>query len=436
MTRTTTERPAVSAARRRSLIGPALIGAAALTALAACSSGGGGAAATPTASAATDSAPAASATGSSSSGVATYVSQAQSLLDKAAASAVTGPSFGVVPAGQMLPWSASDMPAPTALVTGKPITVDVMVLLPSGFDLYAAHVIQAIGHQIGWKVNVISATSPTQAGALAAMQQAVLEKPTAILAGAAPATWVAPALAEAKAKGIYTIDLHQDDSTGAGYDAYVPVAEGVQKALLGAWAVAQSKGTAKVMVVEAPGFSDVNSPAAQDYLKTCSDCTTMLQQFNPTVFTDPIQTQSTLSAALATHSDTKYVIWPTGALPLQPALNGITTSQAKGAALLADGADPGSVQLLKAGQVPVVVQNPDALVALAALDDVNRMAQGKPAIAEAALRFPISYWTPQDSPAPNYTSITTAQLKVNDWLTPYEQAWKVSLKPAILGVAS
>ncbi len=438
MRRTTPERSAVSAALRRSLIGPALIGAAALASLAACSSSGGGAASTPAAStpAAGTTSSSAAAGSSAGAGTGSYVSQSQALLDKAAASAVTGPSFGVVPGDQMVGWKASDMPTPTPLVKGKSITVDVLELLPTGFDRYAAQEIQAIGHQLGWQVKVIAATSPTQAAALAAMQQAILEKPTAIIAGATPGTWVGPALTEAKAQGIYTIDLHQDSTTGTGYDAYVPVAEGVQKALLAAWSVAHSKGSAKVMVVEAPGFTDVNSPAAEDYLSACSGCTAVMQQFNPAIFTDPIQSQSSLSAALATHSDTNYVIWPTAALPLQGAINGISSSQAKGAELLVDGADPQAIQLLKSGQLPVVVENPDALVALAALDDVNRLAQGKPAIAQNALRFPISYWTPQDSPGTSYASITAAQLKVTDWVTPYEQAWKVSLKAAILSVTS
>ena len=249
---------------------------------------------------------------------------------------------------------------------------------------YAAHLIKAIGTKLGWSVTIFPASSPTQPAELAAMQQALLGKPNAIISVVIPAVWVGPALTAAKAAGIYTVDIHQDSTDGTGYSAVVPSAEGVQKALLAAWAVAKTNGKANTMLVEAPGFSDVNVGAAQSYLQACSGCTTVIQQFNPTSFTDPTQIQSNASSALSAHPSVNYVIWPTGGLPLTPVLDGMSAAPDTDAQLLVDDASPEDVQLLSQGKLPLVVEGPGALLVLEAIDNINRLEQGKQALAETA----------------------------------------------------
>jgi hypothetical protein len=203
------------------------------------------------------------------------------------------------------------------------------------------------------------------------------------------------------------------------------------------WAVANTGGKANTMLVEAPGFSDVNVPAAQSYLQACSGCSTIVQQFNPAVFTDPIQAQSSTSSALSAHTSINYMVWPSGGLPVTPVLNGIAASPDSGAQLLVDDASPENVQLLSQGKLPLVMEGPGALLVLEAIDDVNRMAQGKQALAEDSLRIPISYWTKSEAPAPTFPAITKAQLQTNDWLSPFATAWHVpQLESVILGVAS
>jgi ABC-type sugar transport system substrate-binding protein len=404
------------------------ISAAALLALAACSSGSSG-----SSSATNSTSPSSAAAAGSSSSV---LSQSKALLSEAAATAVTGPSFGTVPKNQIVPWTAAMMPTPSKLATGKQISVDVVYSIPEGYTPYAAHVIQAVGAKIGWKVKVIEATAPTQPADLTAMQQAVLDKPTAIIALVIPASYVAPALAKAKSEGIYTVDVHQDTTDGGGYDAYVPDGEGVQKALLAAYAIAQSNGSAKTLIMSAPGFSDVNVPAAQSYLGACSGCNTQLVQFNPTDFTSPTAVQSDVTSKLAASSGVTYIIWPDGGLPIQTVITAISSSITnKSTKLLVNDAAPGSVQLLKTGQIPIVVYAPAAMTALVAMDDVNRMAQGQQPLAQTAQRYPVSYWTTQNSPAPTYPAITAAQLQQADWLSPFEQAWGVQLKSIVLGVS-
>ncbi len=407
-----------------------LIGAVALTALAACSSAGTGSGST--------SAPASNspAGGSSSAATSAYVQQSQQLLDKAHAAAVTGPSFGTVPLSDVVPWKSSDIPTPAA-PPGKPLKVAVAYGIPSGYVPYAAHLIKAIGTKLGWTVSVFPASATSQAAELAAMQQALLSKPNVIIAVVIPAVWVGPALTAAKGAGIFTVDIHQDTTDGTGYSAVVPSAEGVQKAMLAAWAVAQTNGKSSTMLVDAPGFSDVNIGAARSYLQACGGCTTMTQQFNPTSFTDPTQIQSNARSALSAHASVNYVIWPTGGLPLTPALDGIAASPDSGAQLLVDDASPENVQLLREGKLPMVAEGPGALLVLEAIDDANRLEAGQPALAETSLRIPISYWTKSEAPAPNFPAITKAQLQTNDWVSPFATAWHVpALENVILGVTS
>ena len=191
-----------------------MIGTAALATLAACSSS--------SSSSGSSAATSSDSSSASSSGGDAYVTQSQQLLDRAHAAAVTGPSFGTVPASSIVPWKASDMPAATA-PPSKPLKVDVVYGIPSGYVPYAAHLIKAIGTKLGWSVTIFPASSPTQPAELAAMQQALLGKPNAIISVVIPAVWVGPALASAKAAGIYTVDIHQDSTDGNGLQRRRPV---------------------------------------------------------------------------------------------------------------------------------------------------------------------------------------------------------------------
>jgi ABC-type sugar transport system substrate-binding protein len=407
---------------------------AGLLSAAACSSSSSGSTA-----AGSPSAPASPASGESAAPATSnsaFVARSKQFLQTATEQALTGPSVGIVPVSQLVPWKQSMMPAPGKLVTGKQIRVDVVYGVPTGSAPYAAHLIQAIGPKLGWQVKVIEAAAQTPQATNAAVQQAVLDKPTAIIGAVIPATWDGSALAAAKAAGIYTVLLHQDTTTGKGYDAYVPDAEGIQKELLAAYAVAQSSGTAKTMVLNAPGFTDSNLPAAQNYLQQCSTCSTSPQQFNPNDFVDPVKLQSDVTSALSTASNLTYLMWPDGGLPLTPVTAAISGSSDSSAKLLINDATNDSIQLLKAGTIPVVVEAPLALDALIAMDDVNRLVAGQQPLAENALRFPVSYWTTANGPAPNFPAITETELKQSDWLTPFEKAWNVQLKSAILSVSS
>ena len=145
--------------------------------------------------------------------------------------------------------------------------------------------------------------------------------------------------------------------------------------------------------------------------------------------------QSDVTSKLASTSGSNYMIWPDGGLPIQTVVTAISNSiTSKNTKLLVNDASPGAVQLLKAGQVPVVVYAPADMPPLVAMDDVNRMVQGQQPLAQTAERYPVSYWTTQNSPEPTFQAITAAQLQQADWLSPFEQAWGVQLKSVILGV--
>ncbi len=406
--------------RGRARTAGAVIGMVAAMTLSACGTSAGGESGTSSAT-----------TGATTDGA--YVTKSQNLLDTAHEVAVTGSSAGIVAADAIVPWKASDMPKPTT-PSGKSLKVNVVYGIPVGYAPYAGNMIKALGAELGWQVKVFQAASPAQTANLAAMQQARLDKPDAIISIVVPGVWVAPALEQARKDGVYTVNVYQDSSTGQGYDAYVPAAQGVQKALLGAWAVAKSNGSAHTVTVEVPGFSDATTPSAEAFLKGCAACKTEVQDFNPDVPVDPIKAQSGVSAALSSRTGVDYLIWPEGGLPLSPVLNGIKTSRNPETQLLVNSASPEDVQLLKDGKLPVVVQMPGALLVLEAFDNVIRLTQGQDALAEDALRLPVSYWTQDEAPAADFPSITAAQLEANDWLSPFEEAWDIKLKELILGV--
>jgi ABC-type sugar transport system substrate-binding protein len=369
---------------------------------------------------------------SSSSTGGPFVKASAALLAKGS-SVVTGPSYPAVATSAIVPWKASLMPTPSSLPS-KPLRVDVVFAIPVGYPPYVTHVIQTLGTKLGWTVKVFQASAPTQPAALSAMQAAVLDKPDAIVAAVVPGVWVGPALAQAKAAHIPTIDLHQDSTTGPGYTAWVPDAEGVQKDLLAAYIVSKSNGSAHVLLANSPGFSDANVPAAGTYLKGCAGCSTSTVQFNPTDYLDPATIQSDMTAKLASISKLDYVIWPNGSIPTTTVVAALSNSRTPNAKLLLNDASPESVGLVTKGSVPILVEMPAALTALIGMDDVSRLVQGQAPLAQDALRIPVSYWTQKTAPAANFGAMTAAQLAAADWLTPYETAWNQSLKSTLLGI--
>lgn len=362
-----------------------------------------------------------------------YVDTSQSLLDTAEQSAITGPAVGTIPAEDLVAWTSADIPAPAALPS-DPVDVAVITVYPVGFPIYGADLIKTIGGDLGWNVRAFQAATPDAQGAQAAINQAILTKPDAIVTLAVPAPYVAQGLATAKSKGISTVAIHGDAPNDPGFDAYVPASEGVQKALIGAYAVAQSEGAGEVMVVSSPPFGDANVKAAEEYVDACSGCTLDSVQFSPDVFNDQTKMPSQLSAAVKSPS-VDFVVFPNGSIPLDGALNGIKASRSRDAQMLINNPGPPTMQYLADGRIPVAVNVPYPLLVLTALDQVNRLVAGQAPLAGEDLRMPVSYWTKADGIEPTWQAMTAAQIEANDYVTPFQEAWGVAdLKTVILDV--
>ncbi len=365
------------------------------------------------------------------------VNESKMLLRNAAISNVTGPSFGPIAATQIVPWKVSAMPTPAPLATGKHISLDVVYGIPVGATPYGAHLFAALGAKLGWSVKIIVAAAQTQAATLAAMEEALLNKPTAIIGEVVPGVWVGPALTQAANEGIFTIDWYQDSTDGPGYSAYVPDGEGIQKVLLSAYAVSSSGGNANSLLVTAPGFSDSDVAAASSYLATCTGCKTETTQLNPTDFTNPVTVASDVTSLVAAHPGIQYLMWPNGSLPLSSIVTSISSSANPNVRLLVNAAAPAPVSLLHSGSIPLLVEAPPALMDLVTIDDINRLVEKKSPLPEDSLRFPIGYWTKANAPsASGYTAITKAQLGRANFLAPYEKAWGVSLVNTVVDVNS
>ena len=296
--------------------------------------------------------------------------------------------------------------------------------------------ITAIGEKLGWTVNTIQAATPDPPGALAAVRQAVLGEPDAIITIVMPAPWVAQALTEATDQGIKTVEIYGNENFGPGYDGYVSPAAGVQMSLLGAWAVTDSDGKANSLTVGAPGFEDAEAAAAAEYLKGCSGCKTDNLDVAVADFFDQTKMQANVTAALATRPDLNYLIWPQGGAPMQGALSGIRSSRAPDTVAITDAAGPQTVQLLADGTMPVLAQVPDPMLVLVAIDQVSRLVQGQPALTPDEVVLPVSLWT-KDNPKvdPTFPAIAAAQIEQNDFVTPFATAWGIDdLKDIILGV--
>jgi ribose transport system substrate-binding protein len=130
--------------------------------------------------------------------------------------------------------------------------------------------------ELGWQVKQIS-TQGTPESVQAAYEQAVRDKPDAVVASGFPRAVYAKQLAQLKAAGIPVIQSNADDVTGDGISLLKngPKDVGVQGEMLASWVVSNSGAKADTVYFDLPAYTilkPVKDSFAAKYKEWCDGC--------------------------------------------------------------------------------------------------------------------------------------------------------------------
>ncbi|MFF7281140.1 sugar ABC transporter substrate-binding protein [Streptomyces griseorubiginosus] len=176
-------------------------------------------------------------------------------------------------------YSAHPAEIPVTRPVGKPIpagkTIDFILCgVQSCQDL--ANFFTAAANQLGWHVRTIS-TQGTPESVQSAYEQALRDKPDAVVSSGFPRAVYAKQLAQLKAAGIPVLQSNADDVVGDGISLLKngPQDVAVQGEMLASWVVSDSDAQADTVYFDLPAYTilkPVKDTFAAKYKEWCAGC--------------------------------------------------------------------------------------------------------------------------------------------------------------------
>ena len=176
-------------------------------------------------------------------------------------------------------YSAHPAEIPVTQPVGKPIpagkTIDFILCgVQSCQDL--ANFFTAAANQLGWHVRTIS-TQGTPESVQSAYEQALRDKPDAVVSSGFPRAVYAKQLAQLKAAGIPVLQSNADDVVGDGISLLKngPQDVAVQGEMLASWVVSDSDAQADTVYFDLPAYTilkPVKDTFAAKYKEWCAGC--------------------------------------------------------------------------------------------------------------------------------------------------------------------
>lgn len=214
------------------------------------------------------------------------------------------------------------------------------------------------------------------------MNQAISSKANTIVLGSGiPPEQLEPQITQAKNAGIPTVDVNERDLTQKSppyVDAFVYAPFQLSGQLMAAWAVAQTKGKADVLIITSN--ADISSAAVQDGItselkKTCPTCKVKMVNVNPVDWQTKIPT--TVEGAISSDPGINYIL-PVYDSMAPPAATGITTAGKTGQIHIASyNGTPSIIDLIRTGDtITMDVGENTSYVAAAGVDQVLRLTLG------------------------------------------------------------
>ncbi len=370
---------------------------------------------------------AARASTASSAGSDAVLQQAQRIVQAATGGLVYARGYDAIDPAAIKPLTSFQGPAPSA-PPKDPIKLAVIGCAPVGGCLNVTKDVAAVATKLGWSVAQASGDG-TPSSYQKLFNTAMTQGVDAIVAVAVPGVVVAQQLAEAKSKGIVTIASNSVPASGPGYTGYVDGREPLSKMLLASWIITDSDGKGSALLTDAQGRPDLGVATAANFLEQCSGCSVKVDTWPSTDFLNPVKAGQRTQALVRANPNAGYLMWPTGGLPLQPAVQAISQAGRAGdLALISSDLDPPSLTLLQKGGVKLLTSQSQGRLSLATVDAVIKGLAEQRMPTSDAWGIGVGIVDAEHAPKQaSYPAIDAYVREQFDYVAPYQQAWGVDL---------
>jgi ribose transport system substrate-binding protein len=241
------------------------------------------------------------------------------------------------------------------------------------------------GKVLGWNMKIVNSSAGTPASFNQMFSSALAEKPDAIIAVAIPSSQVGPKIAEAKKAGVKLVGVASNNPGGSAATKYtvdLPLLETMDAKMQSAYAIATSRGTAKVVYIWDYGFPSLVRAIAGSLqvMKQCTRCEVLqIYKTNVGTLADPVATQKIVSSLIQKHGDElEYIFMPYG-VGIAAVVNAVRAAGREDIRIVEKSAYPESIGLVAKGQVAADFGTSLDWVGWAAVDELNRLfANAKP----------------------------------------------------------
>lgn len=276
---------------------------------------------------------------------------------------------------------------------------------------------------LGWKTDIIDGEGTPQ-GFAQAYTTALSRKPAAIVGIAVPAAAIGKQLAEAKSRGIVTVQTGSPPpESGPRAEAYVPFPMSPMAALIGWSMIGETEGSANAIVITDPTFPEIveSSAALKSVLEGCEGCqVSMLEQ----PFTDainPTKVNANIRGALAQDPNAEYLYSPYSA-PLAAEVQAIQSAgKSDQVKIVTKNADPIELAAVREGTVAYAAGSSVPWAAWASVDEVIRGLAGAPYLEGTETGLAIALFDKTNAPASKQMDDWSQMV---DFRAEYKRIWK------------
>jgi ABC-type sugar transport system substrate-binding protein len=345
-----------------------------------------------------------------------------------------GPTTGPAKAAQLRAPEPGDISAYPYKPGGPKRTIAMISCAPiSGQCTHTAEITKAYLAKIGIGGTVVQ-SDYTPAGNQRAMNTALGQKPDAIILYAVAPSTIGPQLAKAKAAHIPVVDGIGTAETDKGnLDAYVPQGSNLYQIAAGAQMAVTGKDP-KVRWLSAPEFPQLEVDPGIGFLKeACSGCDVSTGDVTAAQVTDPVKMGALVTSNVRGNPGIKYLVMPSACADMQAAA--AAARQTGTVQTAAGGCGASAIAAMNAKNLPFATGSIEPWTALASIDQVLRLWDGKPALPETKTGPAAYLVTPQSTPDTStkatYGKLDRWALQKFDFVAPYSKAWGVDLSDVI-----
>ena len=305
---------------------------------------------------------------------------------------------------------------------GKKVTV-ILCTKQAAACVAAGDAAKKASEALGWTATIVDGGGTPQ-GFASAWDSAINGKADAIMGIAVPSAAVGDKLEAAKKAGIVTVatgDIKPD--SGSQYDAYVPFPMPAMNAILAYNEISRSKGKAKTILIEDPGFPSLVQ-SAEEYMKImkqCSGCSVELVKWQITDAANPTKVQKIIAGALAKAPDATAIVMPYG-IGLPAVIQAVDSAGKTDAVkVIAKDADPVGLGAVAQGTSPFNAGASPQWAGWASTDQIVRGLAKKPYLEGPETGLGITLFTPENAPKSGDIDKWSGLI---DYAAQYKSIWK------------